>query len=168
MTQHSVFTIQFAICRLNYLPSSYNLFLNILRWEGWNFNRQLLLRLHRHEKKPHLQNTPAPPCDCERVHNTVCERRDACVRTVCIQRIRVCSCTVQACQEEPCISFVKSRWLCDLVLPAVIWAFSVSHLIAECQSGKRSAPECTYTQRGAQDIETSKETPWMRKWQSWS
>lgn len=25
------------------------------RWEGWNFNRQLLLRLHRHEKTYHLQ-----------------------------------------------------------------------------------------------------------------
>lgn len=83
---HSVFTIQFTICRLNYLPSSYNLFLNILRWEGWNFNRQLLLRLHRHEreKKPHLQNTPAPPCDFVRVQEPVCERRHVRAHSVCL------------------------------------------------------------------------------------
>lgn len=31
------------------------------RWEGWNFNRQLLLRLYRHEENAHLQNTLALP-----------------------------------------------------------------------------------------------------------
>lgn len=36
-----------------------------------------------------------------------------------------------------CISSLKSRWLCDLVFPAVIRAPSVSRQIAECQSGKR-------------------------------
>lgn len=41
-----------------------------------------------------------------------------------------------------CISFLKSRWLRDLVFPAVIRAPSVSRRIAECQSGKkgRGAP----------------------------
>lgn len=52
-----------------------------------------------------------------------------------------------------CISFLKSRWLCDLVFPAVIRAQSVSRQIAECQSGKRgeelllAVPRCCRTQK---------------------
>ena len=67
-----------------------------------------------------------------------------------------CSCAAQACQKELCISFVKSRWLCDLVFPAVIWAFSVSHLIAECQCGKEELQRVNLHTE-AQAVETSAE-----------
>lgn len=134
-THYSVFTTQFTICRPNYLPGSYNLFLNILRWEGWNFNRQLLLRLCSHEKRPCLQNPPALPC--VGVCVSVCVWMKVYASTRSVYSIWTCFyCTVQTCHKELYIPFVKSRWLCDLVFPAVIRALSMSHLIAQCQSGK--------------------------------
>lgn len=78
-TQHSSCTNLSTIYELNYLPSSYNLFLNIPRCEGWNFNRRVLLRLHKREKKkkkPHLQNS----ADVPHGYTGGCQRRCACAR----------------------------------------------------------------------------------------
>lgn len=59
------------------------------------------------------------------------------MQSVSVQ-LYVCA-TVQACRGELCTSLVNVDE-CDLVFPAVIGAFSVSHLIAECRSGERAAP----------------------------
>lgn len=109
------------------------------------FNRQLLLRLHRHVENARLLNALAWSARAR-----ASMRAGMSSHSVHGAPDYTFVLATDLSKKELCIRFVKSRRLCDLVFPAVIWAFSVSRLIAECQSRKRRAParEATHHNTG--------------------
>lgn len=76
---------------LYYLCCCFNLWVSISRWQGLNFNRLLLLELHRNEKRCHLRRTVTV-----RVEIYV----GACVRSVRLHWVNVFLRPTQACQRK--------------------------------------------------------------------